>query len=338
MRFSKICFCIFSILSLFFFSCHQQPAGADAPAYHNPLVAPLTEALSMDRENPELLFRRSQALVQVNALELAEKDLKQALSKDSDNLKFLYAMGQLNISLNHTKDAIHNLQSLLSKAPGSGPAKLLLAHAYIQNQQPEKAIEEINFILEADSAYPGALYTLAKVKLLQGDTVAANTVLKNALQLRSDDYQASLMLADNLATQHDKGAIEQYRATFDMDTTDVTPLVSLGVFFEKEKQIPKAKTMYKESLLKDPDCTMALMNMGRLLLAEDSLPKALRQFKLAAKTQPNSADAYYHIGLCFEKLNRKDSAQKAFGQAAVFEPDNQEIKKAWQRNATKEPS
>jgi Tfp pilus assembly protein PilF len=34
---------------------------------------------------------------------------------------------------------------------------------------------------------------------------------------------------------------------------------------------------------------------------------------------PNNAEAYYYKGLCFEKMNSKDSATVAFNQALVFD-------------------
>ena len=55
-------------------------------AYHNPLIQPLTDELAKDPDNPQLLYQRGMALLQVEAPEMAKKDLIHALQKDSNNL------------------------------------------------------------------------------------------------------------------------------------------------------------------------------------------------------------------------------------------------------------
>lgn len=336
MQFLKTYFGTLLACLLLLASCQQkQNASEDNPAYHNPLVLPLTEAIAHDPDNAELFYQRSEALLQVASPELAKKDLEQALKIDSANLKFLFALGQVNITLKDAKGAVQALNKLLEKASGSGPAKILLSKAYLLDNKPDMALREIHSILEMDSSYPGALYSLTQIELFKKDTIKAIATLRQALKLRSDDYAGSLLLAECLAAQHQTEAVKQFRMTFDMDTTDVAPLVSMGKFLVQEHRVKDAKKAYYECLLKDPDCTPALINMGLLLMQEDSLEKALRQFNMAIQTRPNSAEAYFKKGICFEKLKLKDSARNAFRQALIFAPDDAEIKKAWKRNTPK---
>lgn len=339
MRFYKIKLFSTLLLLVMLASCHKGGQGTeDYPAYHNPLVAPLTEAISQNPDNAELWYQRSEALLQVQSPELARKDLQQALKLDTSNLKYWFALGQVNITLNDGKGAVLALNQLLEKAPNSGPAKLLLSQAYLLENKPGSAVREINSILEADSSYPGALYRLAQIKLFEKDTTVAVSILQRALQMRDNDYPASLLLAETFAAKHQLQAVQQFRLTFAMDTTDVAPLVAMGRFYEQEQQIVLAKKAYYECLVKDPDCTPALLNMGLLLMKEDSLEKALRQFNTAIQTRPNSAEAYYQKGICFEKLKQQDSARNAFRQALVFAPNDLKIKQAWKRNSSKSKS
>lgn len=331
--------CLFLILVLIGIGCHRnQKAAFDAPAYHNPLVAPLTAAIMQNPDSAELYYQRSEALDQVHSPDLAQMDLEKAVSLDPSNLKYLYALGEINVRLQKANEAIAVLNKLIEKAPHSGPGILLLSQAYLLKQQPDKAMQEINIILSSDSTYPGALYALAKVQLVQKDTQKAIRTLQKALSLRDDDYSASLLLANTFADKHNTNAILQYRKTFDIDTSDVSPLVALGQFYEKEKKVKAAKSTYYECLLKDPDCTAALLNMGVIFMQEDSVNKALRQFQTAIKTQPNSADAYYQAGLCFERLHQKDSARSYFSQALVFAPSDKTIMAAWKRNTVRSKS
>lgn len=320
------------LVSLFLTSCHRQQSAVDAPAYHNPLIQPITDALANDPDNPQLLYQRSMALIQVDEPELAQKDLLHALQKDSNNLQYLYALSQVQLQTGDNKAAITNLEKLNSRTHQSAGIQLALANAYLQNNQPDRADRDIKNLLKSDSAFPGALLTLSRIQLIKKDTAKAINILQRAIQLRENNYPASLLLAECLAAQRDPKAIDIYRRTFDMDTTNVSPLLHIGIFYEQVRQPEKAKIIYRECLLKDPDCTAALINTGKILLAQDSVPKALRQFYIAIQTQPNSAEAYIQKGICFEKLKQKDSATVAFAQALVFDPKSEVAKKGWKRN------
>ena len=320
------------LVSLLLASCHRQQTATDAPAYHNPLIQPITDALANDPDNSQLLYQRSMALIQVNEAELAKKDLLHALQKDSNNLQYLFALSQVQLQTGDNVAAIKNLERLKSRSHQAAGIQLALAKAYLQNNQPDRAGRNIDNLLKADSAFPGALLTLSRIQLIKKDTGTAIHTLRRAIQLRDNDYPASLLLAECLAAQCDPQAIDIYRRTFDMDTTDVSPLLHIGIFYEQTKQTEKAKILYRECLLKDPDCTTALINTGKILLAQDSVAKALRQFNIAIQTQPNSAEAYIQKGTCFEQLKQKDSAKVAFAQALVFDPKSETAKAGWQRN------
>jgi len=327
---------LFIFTSLFLVSCHnQQQQATDAPAYHNPLIRPLTDELAKDPDHPQLLYQRGMALIQVQVPELAKKDLIHALQKDSSNGQYLYALSQVDLQTGDNTAAIKILEKLVNLSHHAPGIQLALAKAYLQNNQPGPATQNIQSLLKADSTYPGALLTLTRIQLIKKDTVSAVNILHRSLQLRENDYPASLLLAECLAAQHNPKAIDIYRRTFDMDTSDVTPLLHIGVFYEQQKQVEKAKSIYRECLLKDPDCTIALINTGKILLGQDSVPKALRQFNIAIQTMPNSAEAYTQKGICFEKLHQKDSAKIAFAQALVFDPQSIAAKNGWQRNKTK---
>lgn len=317
---------------LFFVSCFSRQQAPDAPAYHNPLVQPITDALNNDPDNPQLLYQRSLALLQLNELKLARKDLQQALQKDSNNLQYLFTLSQIQLQTGDNVAAIKNLERLNIRSPKAGTIQLALAKAYLQNNQPERAAQNINNLLKADSAFPGALLSLSRIQLIKKDTDNAIVILKRALQLRENNYSASLLLAECLAAKNSPLAIEAYRQTFAMDTTDVSPLLHIGMYYDRIKQREKAKGIYRECLQKDPDCTAALINTGKILLSQDSVQKALRQINIAIKTQPNSAEAYIQKGICFEKMKQNDSAKVAYGQALVFDPQSTIAKEGWQRN------
>lgn len=336
MRALQICLSLL-IPILLLLGCNQSNSKVeDAPAYHNPLVQPITNQLAKDPDNPELLFQRSRTLMQVGAPKLAQKDLQKAVIKsDSSNPNYLYALSQINLKLNDNEAAIQILNYLLKRTKETQQIRLSLSMAYLQNNQTDLASKTLKQILSADSTYPGALFSQAKVNLAQKDTPAAISLLGKALRLRSDDYSAALLLANCLAAQHNEKAIFQYRMTFALDTTDVAPLVALGEYFEQKGQMEKAKKNYRECLEKDPNCTPALINTGKILMTQDSFAKALRIFNIATMTKPNSSEAYYQKGLCYEKLNQKDSARIAFKQALVFNPKSEEAILGLKRNNTK---
>lgn len=309
---------IYSLLFICFYSCKNKDSNNYPIAYNNPIVKPYTHAIEQDVNNPDLYFERAQALDQINADSLAIVDLKKAIELDNKNPKYFQSLGLLYLKSKQPTQAVIAFQKNLDLSPGEVRVRLLLSKAFLENKQIEKAQEQVNYVLAAAADYPDAIYWNSQIKAAQKDTVAAIQLMKKALEMNPSYYLASFRLADFYAAQNNENTVVQYQKTFKMDTLNVAPLFAIGEFYRNKQEWEKAKTAYIESIRRDPDYSATYIEIGKILVMQDSFKKALRQFNIAMLTQPGNGDAFYNKGLCFEKMNLKDSAKAAFNQAIIF--------------------
>lgn len=267
----------------------------------------------------------------VNEDSLALRDVEKAARLDSLNAKYAYALGYLYLESGQPGKAILTLQKNLKLTPGNTNVRLLLSRAYIANNNIAAAQEQVDKVLAAAPRHPDALFWQARIKASQKDTAAAIAIAKQILTLDSNNYAASMQLADWYSAQNKDEAIRQYEYTFRLDTNDVAPLYEIGAFYEGRQQWKEAKNAYRTCILNDPDYTDAYIQAGKIMYRQDSTEKALRQFNFAIRTDPDNAEAYLQKGLCFEQLKQKDSAIVAFSQALAFKKDMQPAREGLKR-------
>lgn len=308
---------------LFLASCGSSKSQNDNPAYHNPAIRPFTDSIEAEPGNARYYFQRAEALSDMDLDSLALEDVKAALERDKDNSQYNFTSGFLLLKLDKPDEAVKVLLHSLQQSPGNANIRLLLGKAYIAAHNPVAAQEQINKILAAAPQHVPALMMQARIKVALKDTLEAIRITKEILTVSPSNYEASFQLADWYKASGNTATIAQYIATYKMDTTNADPLYEIGDFYEQKKQWEKAKEAYRVCIRSDMDYTDAYMQVGKILLAQDSVEKALRHFNLAINTMPNSAEGYFNKGLCFEKLQQKDSALAAYHQATIFDSDLQ---------------
>lgn len=312
-------------------SCGPGTSRKDNPVYHTPAIQALTDSIEDQPGNAVMYYLRAEALTQINQDSLALEDMQKARELDPKNAQYTYTAGYLQLELQQYDAAIKTLLLNLGQSPGNVHVRLLLSKAYIASGNTAAAQEQVDKLLAASPKHPGALMIQAEIKTAQKDTAGAITVMKDLLAADPRNYDASYQLADWYRTTGNPEAIKQYHYTFSLDTNNVSPLFEIGRMYEDRQQWQQAKDAYKVCFFKDLDYTDAYIRIGKILLRQDSVDKALRHFTLAINTMPNSAEAYSNKGLCFEKLQQRDSAIVAYRQALVFDNNQQEAREGLKR-------
>lgn len=310
------------LCSLLLSSCGEEKSVPIA--YQNPVVMPFTMAIEEVPDDPVLYYQRAIVLQQIGADSLAIQDLEKACQLDSIADNYWEALGIAYLNNGQVANSISTFKRCLAIAPSNVNVKLLLSKAYLQDNNLKAAQQELDDILQVTPDYPDALYWQAQIYKVKKDTISAIQHIQQALKIEPEYYQAALELADLYAATHNNLAIAQYQKVFQLDTLDVFPLYKLAQFYQSNNLKFQSKEAFKNVILKDPSYADAYFQTGKILIEEDSIDKALRQFNLAILNQPNDAESYYFKGVCFEKLNQKDSAKVAFQQALIYDKNLKE--------------
>ncbi|MFW5925134.1 MAG: tetratricopeptide repeat protein [Myxococcota bacterium] len=129
--------------------------------------------------------------------------------------------------------------------------------------------------------------------IAEGDPVAAQRVLEDALQAHSDDP----------------------RAHFD-----------LGMAFEMQGKVPKAEHHYRQAVALSPDFGEALNNLGLLLLETERPDESIEVLRRAVDARADLADAWTNLALALEATGQRPEAVKAWRRAAELAPDDPSVR------------
>ena len=81
------------------------------------------------------------------------------------------------------------------------------------------------------------------------------------------------------------------------------------------------ETLWRTTLLRNPDCGMAYNNLGNTLYQANRIPEALDLFRQALKINPDNDAAYYNLGNALVQRGRTSEAIDQYEQALRINPD-----------------
>ncbi len=80
------------------------------------------------------------------------------------------------------------------------------------------------------------------------------------------------------------------------------------------------KTLYEDTLVKNPECWLVRSLLGCKLVEEKRLPEAMEQFERAIRSNPKYADAHCNLGLALDQSNRSLEAVSHCEEALRLKP------------------
>jgi protein O-mannosyl-transferase len=101
-----------------------------------------------------------------------------------------------------------------------------------------------------------------------------------------------------------------------------TLLLVLAALTWRQGQLYRdSETLWRDTLTKNPRCSMAHNNLGLILMDQDRLPEAKEQGELSVLFNPQNAEAHSSLGLALARLGRQQEAIRHYQQALQIEPD-----------------
>jgi tetratricopeptide (TPR) repeat protein len=173
------------------------------------------------------------------------------------------------------RDAFHQI---ITRFPDSGWTHFLLASAYENQQQPEKAIAEYREAIERDPAIPNARFAIGYLYWRQQDSEQARTWLK------AEAKRGCHSLAN----------------------------FYLGEIARGEKNTASAAILYRRAIACDPSNGDAHLRLGSVLTDQKRYPAALIELKKAVQLEPRQSAPHYHLGALYRQIGRKVEAEAEY--------------------------
>ena len=94
-----------------------------------------------------------------------------------------------------------------------------------------------------------------------------------------------------------------------------------GLTWRQSAMYGDIETLWRTTLLRNPDCGMAYNNLGYTLYQANRIPEAMDMFKRALQINPDNDAAYYNVGNALVQRGRTSEAIDQYKQALRINPD-----------------
>ncbi|HUA13783.1 MAG TPA: rhomboid family intramembrane serine protease [Verrucomicrobiae bacterium] len=175
------------------------------------------------------------------------------------------------------------------------PFQLGRALESLSQSQPDRALKQLQSLVNRQPGSPDAHFALAQALFRQGQLSQAESEFKRVLELEPQNDAAH----------------------FD-----------LGLTYLNENRPDEAKVVFTQMLAQDSNSSRAHYGIG-LSLADQGQPRAaLDEFKVAVKLDPQISGVYYEMGRCYSQLRMYDDAVKAYQQEKEQSGDDPDLESA----------
>ena len=292
-----------------------------AEILNQPPYAGITDSISKDPENIELLLTRALMLSQNSLHELATPDFQKAWEKTKDASIGLEYASNLFLSGNE-QDAVKFLEEGTKMFPDDLDYQRRLAEVYNEVGQKQKAFNVYQQILAKDSSDFEGWYNLGTIQAENGDTTAAIKSLERSFAIMPLNH-SGLFLANILINKKDPKALELIDFVIQRDSAQLLTdaLFLKGVYYSETNQPQKAIEQYDAVIQRDWKVTDAHIEKGIIYLKQKDFKKAIEIFTLASTVSNTDADPYYWMGRTYEAQANKSLAIDNYQRALSLDPD-----------------
>ena len=168
--------------------------------------------------------------------------------------------------------------------------------------------------------------------LANAGTIACMTVVPVFVHAAGDPFEPEVSSADRRLLQEaiDVGqtnAIAAARMLATGDRRGAAVAFTAGNFYFQAESYTEAATAYEEAIEKFPRFRSARANLGRVYLLQDEPAKTIQLYQSLVADGQADADVYLLLGHALQMQSRPVSAETAFRQALLLNPEKAEAMK-----------
>ncbi|MCA9199050.1 MAG: tetratricopeptide repeat protein [Planctomycetales bacterium] len=191
----------------------------------------------------------------------------------------------------------------------------LAANALLEAGETEKAMQQLQAILQADPQHVPALNSLGSAYLRLGQLPEAQSSLEKAVQLLPDFAPAHNNLGAVFQQQLDfEQAKIHYQRAIQLEPRYVKAINNLGVIFREEGRLTEAKRQFERVLAIDVTSVEGRYNLAVTQVALHEVADAERLLQSVLQDKPNYAPAQITLGSLLEQTGQWPEA------IAVYRP------------------
>jgi cytochrome c-type biogenesis protein CcmH/NrfG len=201
-------------------------------------------------------------------------------------------------------------------------ARLEVARVSIANQRLDKALREIQKVLESDPGNVEAWKLKGEVALRQADLDGALVCLTEASRLQPDNPELLVSVGDLLMRRNDRldAALAIFERALKLDAGNPRILISKGSIHERRQQWEEAAESFRAALLLDPNLVRARSSLGAVLFKTGHYDEASRELRKAIELSPRDLRSHVFLGLSQNHLGNYETALDELKDALLIDP------------------
>ncbi|MGA2420332.1 MAG: tetratricopeptide repeat protein [Candidatus Acidiferrum sp.] len=261
-------------------------------------IAPLTSVVREQPENAQARYLLGLCQVFTERYTDAVATLEPLWQERSGDVMYLYVLGIAahNAEKNPLNEALDEraLKELIEVGGDSPELHFILGKAYLNRQDDNTAIAELNRAVAGNPNLPYVHFTLGITHMRLGDNDA----------LAEEEFRKDIAIEPDLTDNYEQ----------------------LGVLYAREQKPDEAEKALAEALRRDPKMASAHFGLAQLYFDQAKFTPALREVDAALVQAPASQNAHYLRGRILTRLGRQEDAKAEL--AATQKLMNQSLGKA----------
>ncbi len=286
-------------------------------------VESLSEAIRENPENADLFVQRSQLYAEQGNPSEAINDLNISLKLDSLNREVYYSLIDLHMELGQSGKAKKAAEKCLSLFEGDKESLLRLAQIYFYVEDYMQALEYTRQIKSYNQQDADTYFVEALVYREMNQPARAIESLQTVLEYDSEYIAAYNLLGQLYMSAGDVLALEYFKAGLMKAPENLELLYNLGFYYQQNSQPELALEQY-DKLLQVTDSMHygALYNSAYVnMVLLESYDDAVALFTDAIAIDSTAHKAYYNRGYAYELLGQYENARADYYKALDIVPN-----------------
>src|SRR5271154_2542338 len=261
-------------------------------------IAPLASVVSVQPDNAQARYLLGLCQVFTKSYADAITTLQPLWEQRSTDLMYLYVLGIAAHNAEHSaaNDALDEraLKQLIDVGGDSPELHFILGKAYLNRQEDDQAITELNRAVTGNASLPYVHFTLGATHMRLGDDDA----------FAEGEFRKDIAIEPDLADNYEQ----------------------LGILYTRTQKPEEAEKAFAEALRRDPKMAAAHFGLAQLYFDQAKFAPALREVDAALAQAPDSQNAHYLRVRILARLGRQEDANAEL--AATQKLMNQNLGKA----------
>jgi tetratricopeptide (TPR) repeat protein len=261
-------------------------SGIDAESHHDidHALIEFRKAAELDPSSSEVLLRLGDAYMKKHDAAEAIAPLKRAAELSPDSVPIQQLLGYALLAQGYAGAAIPHLE--IARDAGA------LGIAQLENDEPTKAMVNLQSALESDPDNPDLLFYMSRAETAAGSQsserlLAAFPNSARAHQTRGQSYYQIKMIPE---------AVKEYEQAIAI-RPDLPGLhLELGEIYAGRAEWPQAEEQFRAETKLRPGSAEAAFRLGDALLQEGKMKEAAAELRRSDSLHPNMPETLYAMG------------------------------------------